>query len=219
MDRIYDMIVAAMDFVWSLWLSSCTSSSSPAGDQRGLCGDAFNPSCATDILSPTSPIQSTTPMTTKVEPVVEEGEPLGMSSPLKVLMAQWGDLEDVINTMPTPTQSIDELIAALEAIDFSSMLETPQDSWPHDNEDHCNQGERLSVSSVIDEDDDAPFSVAFTMQGILSSWRDEVVGSDWLHNSKRMFVRGFDWSCKMLCESHLMPFIQCAINLLGALLP
>ncbi|KAF0760971.1 hypothetical protein AaE_003488, partial [Aphanomyces astaci] len=72
MDRIYDMIVAAMDFVWSQWLSSSTSSSSPAGDERGLCGDAFNPSCAMDILSPTSPIQSTTPMTTKVEPVVEE---------------------------------------------------------------------------------------------------------------------------------------------------
>ncbi|RHZ01814.1 hypothetical protein DYB35_013315, partial [Aphanomyces astaci] len=196
-----------------------TSSSSPAGDERELCGVAFNPSCASDTLSATSPIQSTTPMTTKVEPVVEEGEPFGMSSPLKVLMAQWGDLEDVINSMPTPTQSIDELIAALEAIDFSSMLETPQDSWRHDNEDHCNQGELSGVSSAIDEDDDAPFSVAFTMHGIQSSWRDEVVGSDWLHNSKRMFVRGFDWSYKMLCESHLMPLMQCAINMHGALLP
>ncbi|RQM30956.1 hypothetical protein B5M09_013374, partial [Aphanomyces astaci] len=196
-----------------------TSSSSPAGDERELCGVAFNPSCASDTLSATSPIQSTTPMTTNVEPVVEEGEPFGMSSPLKVLMAQWGDLEDVINSMPTPTQSIDELIAALEAIDFSSMLETPQDSWRHDNEDHCNQGERSGVSSAIDEDDDAPFSVAFTMHGIQSSWRDEVVGSDWLHNSKRMFVRGLDWSYKMLCESHLMPLMQCAINMHGALLP
>ncbi|RHY81592.1 hypothetical protein DYB31_015576 [Aphanomyces astaci] len=166
-----------------------------------------------------SPIHSTTPMTTKVEPVVEEGEPFGMSSTLKVLMAQWGALEDIINTMPTPTQSIDELIAALEAIDFSGILETPQDSWRHDNEDQFNQGERSSVSSAIDEEDDAPFSVAFTMHGIQSSWRDEVVGSDWLHNSKRMFVRGFDWSYKMLCESHLMPLIQCAIHLLGALLP
>ncbi|RHY35864.1 hypothetical protein DYB25_011140 [Aphanomyces astaci] len=168
--------------------------------------------------------------------VKEELESLGMPSPLEELMTQWGDLEDIINTMRTPSQSIDELISALEAIDFSSMLETPEGAWDHlsgDNEDNCNQRGRSRASSTFDEDDAAPFSVAFTMEDIQSSWGEEVLASNLLHipkreramartivlNLLRMFVPRFDSSYKMLSESHLMQLIQCANRILGAFLP
>ncbi|KAF0692558.1 Aste57867_16370 [Aphanomyces stellatus] len=170
--------------------------------------------------------------------LLEAIEGMGLKSPLSALMGQWSDLERLIQATRTPTQSIDELIMNLETIDFSSMLELPEGldgANASDDDDETWSTDRSSVSRSYDstEEDEAPISIAFTLEDIQRTWGDEFLADGLLHipqrerllaqtillNLVRIFLPDIDSSYKEMSKTHLAQLFACANRIVAPFLP